>query len=234
MPSHLSFVSTPSLVSIRASPPVVRPYPFSKQACPRSRSPLISLFKKNKMLSEHLTNNSLLENLFMKPKPKSSTSRTSNSKRRVQCSKCLKTFCDKGALKIHNSAVHLREMHKCSVFGCEMVFSSRRSRNRHSANPNPKLHTGNSMHARLPMFRRGTQPKVLESFYNANTKVANNFLITNPLLTMTGFPAPPPSFGPSPQALLQSSLISLLQSFNNKNTVNEPPRESTKSCNQQQ
>lgn len=57
-----------------------------------------------------------------------STSRTSNSKRRVQCVKCLKTFCDKGALKIHNSAVHLREMHKCTVFGCEMVFSSRRSR----------------------------------------------------------------------------------------------------------
>ncbi|VDM48502.1 unnamed protein product [Toxocara canis] len=62
-------------------------------------------------------------------------------KRRVQCMKCLKTFCDKGALKIHNSAVHLKEMHKCTVDGCEMMFSSRRSRNRHSANPNPKLHT---------------------------------------------------------------------------------------------
>uniref|UniRef100_A0A0N5AY87 C2H2-type domain-containing protein n=1 Tax=Syphacia muris TaxID=451379 RepID=A0A0N5AY87_9BILA len=64
-----------------------------------------------------------------------------NGKRRVQCIKCLKTFCDKGALKIHNSAVHLKEMHKCTVDGCEMMFSSRRSRNRHSANPNPKLHT---------------------------------------------------------------------------------------------
>ncbi|VDO62808.1 unnamed protein product [Onchocerca flexuosa] len=32
-------------------------------------------------------------------------------------------------------------MHKCTVEGCEMMFSSRRSRNRHSANPNPKLHT---------------------------------------------------------------------------------------------
>ncbi|VBB26573.1 unnamed protein product [Acanthocheilonema viteae] len=65
----------------------------------------------------------------------------SNGKRRVQCLKCFKTFCDKGALKIHNSAVHLKEMHKCTVEGCEMMFSSRRSRNRHSANPNPKLHT---------------------------------------------------------------------------------------------
>ncbi|KAK7043818.1 Metal ion binding [Halocaridina rubra] len=62
-------------------------------------------------------------------------------KKRVQCNVCLKTFCDKGALKIHFSAVHLREMHKCTVEGCNMMFSSRRSRNRHSANPNPKLHT---------------------------------------------------------------------------------------------
>ena len=62
-------------------------------------------------------------------------------KKRVQCNVCMKTFCDKGALKIHFSAVHLREMHKCSVQGCTMMFSSRRSRNRHSANPNPKLHT---------------------------------------------------------------------------------------------
>ncbi|UYV61195.1 BNC1 [Cordylochernes scorpioides] len=64
-------------------------------------------------------------------------------KRRVQCTVCLKTFCDKGALKIHFSAVHLREMHQCTVEGCNMMFSSRRSRNRHSANPNPKLHTPN-------------------------------------------------------------------------------------------
>ncbi|XP_030379745.1 protein disconnected [Scaptodrosophila lebanonensis] len=71
-------------------------------------------------------------------------------KKRVQCSICFKTFCDKGALKIHFSAVHLREMHKCTVEGCNMVFSSRRSRNRHSANPNPKLHS--------PHIRRKISP----------------------------------------------------------------------------
>ncbi|XP_076356675.1 zinc finger protein basonuclin-2-like isoform X2 [Tachypleus tridentatus] len=71
-------------------------------------------------------------------------------KKRVQCHVCFKTFCDKGALKIHFSAVHLREMHKCTVEGCNMTFSSRRSRNRHSANPNPKLHT--------PTFRRRLNP----------------------------------------------------------------------------
>ncbi|OUC40239.1 zinc finger, C2H2 type [Trichinella nativa] len=62
-------------------------------------------------------------------------------KKRVQCRICWKTFCDKGALKIHVSAVHLREMHKCTIEGCTMMFSSRRSRNRHSANLNPKLHS---------------------------------------------------------------------------------------------
>ncbi|XP_047003609.1 uncharacterized protein LOC124622079 isoform X1 [Schistocerca americana] len=71
-------------------------------------------------------------------------------KKRVQCNVCLKTFCDKGALKIHFSAVHLREMHKCTVDGCNMMFSSRRSRNRHSANPNPKLHS--------PHYRRKMSP----------------------------------------------------------------------------
>ncbi|XP_076227443.1 uncharacterized protein LOC116434688 isoform X2 [Nomia melanderi] len=71
-------------------------------------------------------------------------------KKRVQCLTCFKTFCDKGALKIHYSAVHLREMHKCTVLGCNMKFSSRRSRNRHSANPNPKLH--------LPHQRRKISP----------------------------------------------------------------------------
>lgn len=71
------------------------------------------------------------------------TTNPATGKKRVQCHVCLKTFCDKGALKIHFSAVHLREMHKCTVDGCNMMFSSRRSRNRHSANPNPKLHTPN-------------------------------------------------------------------------------------------
>lgn len=64
-----------------------------------------------------------------------------SGKKRIQCNVCYKTFCDKGALKIHFSAVHLKEMHQCTVEGCIMMFSSRRSRNRHSANPNPKLHS---------------------------------------------------------------------------------------------
>ncbi|XP_055332790.1 zinc finger protein basonuclin-2-like [Paramacrobiotus metropolitanus] len=61
--------------------------------------------------------------------------------KRVDCDHCHKSFCDKGALKIHYSAVHLKEMHRCTVKGCNMMFSSRRSRNRHSANLNPRLHS---------------------------------------------------------------------------------------------
>ncbi|XP_034535231.1 zinc finger protein basonuclin-2-like [Notolabrus celidotus] len=63
-------------------------------------------------------------------------------KGRVCCGVCGKSFYDKGTLKIHYNAVHLKIKHRCTVAGCTMVFSSLRSRNRHSANPNPRLHTG--------------------------------------------------------------------------------------------
>uniref|UniRef100_UPI003AAA9999 zinc finger protein basonuclin-1 n=1 Tax=Centroberyx gerrardi TaxID=166262 RepID=UPI003AAA9999 len=65
---------------------------------------------------------------------------SSLKKGRVYCSACEKTFYDKGTLKIHYNAVHLKIKHKCTIEGCNMVFSSLRSRNRHSANPNPRLH----------------------------------------------------------------------------------------------
>ena len=85
----------------------------------------------------------------------------STGKKRVQCNVCFKTFCDKGALKIHFSAVHLREMHKCTVEGCSMMFSSRRSRNRHSANPNPKLHSPHLRRKISPHDGRSAQPCML-------------------------------------------------------------------------
>ncbi len=65
---------------------------------------------------------------------------SSSNKARVSCSACAKTFYDKGTLKIHFNAVHLKIKHRCTVDGCNMMFSSLRSRNRHSANPNPRLH----------------------------------------------------------------------------------------------
>ncbi|CAH8499783.1 unnamed protein product [Schistosoma turkestanicum] len=75
------------------------------------------------------------------------------NKKRVMCPNCKKTFCDKGALKVHHSAVHLKEMHKCTINGCNMWFSSRRSRNRHSANPNPRLHTINEVNSMQQLFK---------------------------------------------------------------------------------
>lgn len=82
-------------------------------------------------------------------------------KKRIRCNVCFKTFCDKGALKIHFSAVHLREMHKCTVDGCTMMFSSRRSRNRHSANPNPKLHSTNMRRKISPHDGRSFQARAM-------------------------------------------------------------------------
>ncbi|GLD69456.1 zinc finger protein basonuclin-2-like protein, partial [Lates japonicus] len=76
-----------------------------------------------------------------------STSTAGGRKGRVCCGVCGKSFYDKGTLKIHYNAVHLKIKHRCTVAGCTMVFSSLRSRNRHSANPNPRLHTGASRDA---------------------------------------------------------------------------------------
>ncbi|KAM9831507.1 zinc finger protein basonuclin-1 [Neosynchiropus ocellatus] len=80
-------------------------------------------------------------------------------KSRVFCNACEKTFYDKGTLKIHYNAVHLKIKHKCTIEGCNMVFSSLRSRNRHSANPNPRLH--------MPM-NRNNRDKDLRSELSAD------------------------------------------------------------------
>lgn len=54
----------------------------------------------------------------------------------ILCSICHKMYSNKGTLRVHYKTVHLREMHRCKIPGCNMVFSSVRSRNRHSQNPN--------------------------------------------------------------------------------------------------
>ncbi|XP_076978448.1 zinc finger protein basonuclin-1 [Tamandua tetradactyla] len=79
-------------------------------------------------------------------------------KGRVFCTACEKTFYDKGTLKIHYNAVHLKIKHRCTVAGCNMVFSSLRSRNRHSANPNPRLHAPTNRNCRDKDLRGGPGP----------------------------------------------------------------------------
>ncbi|XP_055634624.1 uncharacterized protein LOC129774732 [Toxorhynchites rutilus septentrionalis] len=109
-------------------------------------------------------------------------------KKRVQCNVCFKTFCDKGALKIHFSAVHLREMHKCTVEGCSMMFSSRRSRNRHSANPNPKLHSPHLRRKISPHDGRSAQPHPI-LLPTGGMQLPNGL---NPLHHFAPFPLIPP------------------------------------------
>ncbi|XP_062405590.1 zinc finger protein basonuclin-1 isoform X1 [Sardina pilchardus] len=84
-------------------------------------------------------------------------------KGRVYCSACEKTFYDKGTLKIHYNAVHLKIKHKCTIDGCNMVFSSLRSRNRHSANPNPRLHMPMNRNNRDKDVRHTGSPSEVKS-----------------------------------------------------------------------
>ena len=58
----------------------------------------------------------------------------------VRCNLCGQLYSNKGTLRVHFKSVHLRESHECTVPGCNQTFTSVRSRNRHSQNPN--LHRG--------------------------------------------------------------------------------------------
>ncbi|XP_055133389.1 zinc finger protein basonuclin-1 isoform X1 [Symphalangus syndactylus] len=103
-------------------------------------------------------------------------------KGRVFCTACEKTFYDKGTLKIHYNAVHLKIKHKCTIEGCNMVFSSLRSRNRHSANPNPRLH--------MPMNRNNRDKDLRNSLNLASSEnyKCPGFTVTSPDCR------PPPSY----------------------------------------
>lgn len=54
----------------------------------------------------------------------------------ITCHVCQKVYSNKGTFRAHYKTVHLRLLHKCKVPGCDTTFSSVRSRNRHSQNPN--------------------------------------------------------------------------------------------------
>ncbi|MGH0125801.1 UNVERIFIED_CONTAM: hypothetical protein FKN15_060920, partial [Acipenser sinensis] len=126
-------------------------------------------------------------------------------KGRVYCSACEKTFYDKGTLKIHYNAVHLKIKHKCTIQGCNMVFSSLRSRNRHSANPNPRLH--------MPM-NRNHRDKDMRGHSSAD--------VTPEVEKKLDFSASVPTDGRSISSYIQSSFPNVGQSgilFPNLKTV---------------
>nr|XP_033776384.1 zinc finger protein basonuclin-2 isoform X6 [Geotrypetes seraphini] len=112
---------------------------------------------------------------------------SSSRKGRVFCNACGKTFYDKGTLKIHYNAVHLKIKHRCTIEGCNMVFSSLRSRNRHSANPNPRLH--------MPMLRNNRDKDLIRCTGGAATPVIatskSNLSLTSPGRPLMGFSTPP-------------------------------------------
>uniref|UniRef100_A0A8C4TET1 Basonuclin zinc finger protein 1 n=1 Tax=Erpetoichthys calabaricus TaxID=27687 RepID=A0A8C4TET1_ERPCA len=116
-------------------------------------------------------------------------------KGRVFCNACEKTFYDKGTLKIHYNAVHLKIKHKCTIEGCNMVFSSLRSRNRHSANPNPRLH--------MPM-NRNNRDKDLRSNLTSEADKRPEF---NTVTSMDSRPIPSYMI-PCPEPKMQNSLPS--------------------------
>uniref|UniRef100_UPI003AABE370 zinc finger protein basonuclin-2 n=1 Tax=Centroberyx gerrardi TaxID=166262 RepID=UPI003AABE370 len=122
-------------------------------------------------------------------------------KGRVCCNSCGKTFYDKGTLKIHYNAVHLKIKHRCTIEGCNMVFSSLRSRNRHSANPNPRLH--------MPMLRNNRDKDLIRANSNTGTPVISStksgFTLTSPGRPPLGFTTPP--LDPMLQSPLQSPLV---------------------------
>nr|XP_055061259.1 zinc finger protein basonuclin-2 isoform X2 [Misgurnus anguillicaudatus] len=121
-------------------------------------------------------------------------------KGRVCCNSCGKTFYDKGTLKIHYNAVHLKIKHRCTIEGCNMVFSSLRSRNRHSANPNPRLH--------MPMLRNNRDKDLIRSSSGTATPVISSaksgFTLTSPGRPTLSFATPP--LDPLIQSPLQSPL----------------------------
>ncbi|XP_037585059.1 zinc finger protein basonuclin-1 isoform X2 [Cebus imitator] len=125
-----------------------------------------------------------LERTQLSPEAKVKPERNSlgTKKGRVFCTACEKTFYDKGTLKIHYNAVHLKIKHKCTIEGCNMVFSSLRSRNRHSANPNPRLH--------MPMNRNNRDKDLRNSLNLASSEnyKCPGFTVTSPDYR------PPPSY----------------------------------------
>ncbi|XP_028812357.1 zinc finger protein basonuclin-1 [Denticeps clupeoides] len=135
-------------------------------------------------------------------------------KGRVYCSACEKTFYDKGTLKIHYNAVHLKIKHKCTIEGCNMVFSSLRSRNRHSANPNPRLH--------MPMNRNNRDKDLRTSLSHDEVKESEKHPDFSPMSNSVVSRSASSYMVNSTDSKLQSSFPSISQTgilFPNLKTV---------------
>ncbi|XP_030644162.1 zinc finger protein basonuclin-2 [Chanos chanos] len=177
---------SPSRGALGAIPNSIEPKTEPSRASPISTSPS----------AQHITHSSFSSKMH-RMRRMGATSR----KGRVCCNACGKTFYDKGTLKIHYNAVHLKIKHRCTIEGCNMVFSSLRSRNRHSANPNPRLH--------MPMLRNNRDKDLIRSNSGSATPVISTaksrFTLTSPGRPPLGFATPP--LDPMLQSPLQSPLV---------------------------
>ncbi|XP_067381089.1 zinc finger protein basonuclin-2 [Channa argus] len=170
--SPMSFSSSPLLKSSQKlqdiSSSSFHPLPsFSSSfLCPPPRSPFSSSLPP------------LPSSLCSLPSP----SLTGGRKGRVCCGVCGKSFYDKGTLKIHYNAVHLKIKHRCTVAGCTMVFSSLRSRNRHSANPNPRLHTSTNRDTHIhkkPETQINEAKRPRRNIHNTHTRMCRDKKVYN-------------------------------------------------------
>ncbi|XP_069095610.1 zinc finger protein basonuclin-2 isoform X1 [Pleurodeles waltl] len=189
----------------------VSPMPYNRSEQPSSRNALSSITNvepKSEPGNESPRHPTTPINEISKPEHTKSSFRihrmrrmgSSSRKGRVFCNACGKTFYDKGTLKIHYNAVHLKIKHRCTIDGCNMVFSSLRSRNRHSANPNPRLH--------MPMLRNNRDKDLIRATSGAATPVIAS---TKSSLTLSSPGRPPMGFSTPPlDPLLQNSLPSQL------------------------
>ncbi|XP_019801240.2 zinc finger protein basonuclin-1 isoform X4 [Tursiops truncatus] len=152
------------------------PFQVEKEQCLNCPGPVTT-----KEDSAHLSDSSSyniitkLERTQLSPEGKVKSERNSlgTKKGRVFCTACEKTFYDKGTLKIHYNAVHLKIKHKCTIEGCNMVFSSLRSRNRHSANPNPRLHMPMNRNNRDKDLRNSLNLAASESYKRPGFRVTS-------------------------------------------------------------
>ncbi|XP_077989419.1 zinc finger protein basonuclin-2-like [Glandiceps talaboti] len=128
-------ISAPSpVVSAAPSPQSADETPKRYMLCSTDRPNSHSSYLSMKL--KHLRKSAQPKKKFLIP----FTINTSGPKQ-VTCNLCNKAFYNKGTWKIHYSSVHLKQKYKCTIEGCNMLFSSLRSRNRHSSNPNPKIHS---------------------------------------------------------------------------------------------
>ena len=107
----------------------------------------------------------------------------------LRCIECGTEFPNHFAVKTHYQDVHLKQLHKCTIDGCNAGFPSKRSRDRHSSNLNlhrKLLSTSSSTDPVLSKSESANaaaaaayQNELLSRLYAENAAAASNETVTN-------------------------------------------------------